>query len=306
MAHVAMNSREHGEPVRDRKRRGFPGIPFTEGTGGAKNRMKSANATTSLGNIGAGTFEVGFVFRRLVPEARGRRRTLPQDYVFFRSARCIAGGDFSRSAYAAAARDRAGLGCDRHAAARGAGSSFLSRLLWVLLLSAAVHLLRRASAVRAAAGRQSGRQRGKGGRSRADGAADSRAVAARAHHLTGRLGLLPRGTDGLVRKTRCRIRIRPGAQRPVALQDRQSAAPQAKQEHRRAGKAARVFTEFRYRTRKSWSRARRVVGKAEYLEKGENPRFVVTSVEAQAWPAQKLYERLYCARGERCEGTGAF
>jgi Transposase DDE domain group 1 len=73
---------------------------------------------------------------------------------------------------------------------------------------------------------------------------------------------------------------------------------QAKQEHQRTGKAARVFTEFFYRTRSSWSRSRRVVAKAEHLEKGENPRFVVTSLSPQAWPAQPLYERLYCARGE--------
>lgn len=73
---------------------------------------------------------------------------------------------------------------------------------------------------------------------------------------------------------------------------------EAKQEHQRTGKAARVFAEFSYRTRKSWSCSRRVVAKAEYLEKGENPRFVVTSLDAQPWPAQKLYEQLYCARGE--------
>lgn len=73
---------------------------------------------------------------------------------------------------------------------------------------------------------------------------------------------------------------------------------QAQQEYQRTGKAARVFAEFSYRTRDSWSCSRRVVGKAEYLEKGENPRFVVTSLDAQRWPAQKLYEQLYCARGE--------
>jgi Transposase DDE domain group 1 len=72
----------------------------------------------------------------------------------------------------------------------------------------------------------------------------------------------------------------------------------AKREQRRTGKAARVFAEFAYRTRSSWSRSRRVVAKAEYLEKGENPRFVVTSLGNERWPAQKLYERLYCARGE--------
>ena len=73
---------------------------------------------------------------------------------------------------------------------------------------------------------------------------------------------------------------------------------QAQQEYQHTGKAARLFTEFFYRTRQSWSRSRRVVAKAEHLEKGENPRFVVTSLGPQTWPAQKLYERLYCARGE--------
>jgi hypothetical protein len=81
---------------------------------------------------------------------------------------------------------------------------------------------------------------------------------------------------------------------------RKIAAPlrEAKQEQQRTGKAARRFTEFFYRTRKSWSRWRRVVAKAEYLEKGENPRFLVTSLDAPMWPAQELYERFYCARGE--------
>ena len=63
-------------------------------------------------------------------------------------------------------------------------------------------------------------------------------------------------------------------------------------------KPARIFKELDYRTRDSWSRARRVVAKAEHLEKGENPRFVVTSLGAKSWPARELYERLYCARGE--------
>jgi hypothetical protein len=77
-----------------------------------------------------------------------------------------------------------------------------------------------------------------------------------------------------------------------------SAMRQAKQEFQRTAKAARVFSEFSYRTRKSWSRARRVIAKAEYLEKGENPRFLVTSLDAPAWSAPQLYQRLYCARGE--------
>jgi hypothetical protein len=76
------------------------------------------------------------------------------------------------------------------------------------------------------------------------------------------------------------------------------AMQQAKQEHRRTGKPARVFCEFAYRTQKSWSRARRVVAKAEQIEGKENPRYLVTSLGKEAWPAQKLYEQLYCARGE--------
>jgi len=72
----------------------------------------------------------------------------------------------------------------------------------------------------------------------------------------------------------------------------------AKAEHERTGEDARVFKDFRYKTRDSWSRERRVVGKAEYITDKENPRFVVTSLPARAWPARALYEDLYCARGE--------
>jgi hypothetical protein len=73
---------------------------------------------------------------------------------------------------------------------------------------------------------------------------------------------------------------------------------QAAAEYAATGQAARVFQEFSYQTRESWSRARRVVAKAEHLEKGANPRFVVTSLSPQAWEARALYEELYCARGE--------
>ena len=68
--------------------------------------------------------------------------------------------------------------------------------------------------------------------------------------------------------------------------------------HQSSGNAARVFAEFSYRTLKSWSCTRRVVAKAEYLDKGENPRFVVTSLKAEQWAAHHLYEKFYCARGE--------
>ena len=72
----------------------------------------------------------------------------------------------------------------------------------------------------------------------------------------------------------------------------------AKQQYRRTGKPTRVFTEFRYRTRKSWSRARRVIAKAEQIAGKENPRYIVTSLTQPEWAAQALYEQLYCARGE--------
>ncbi len=73
---------------------------------------------------------------------------------------------------------------------------------------------------------------------------------------------------------------------------------QAQQQFAQTGQAARVFKDFSYRTRKSWSRERRVVGKAEHLAKGANPRFVVTSLAAQAYGAQALYEQEYCGRGD--------
>lgn len=73
---------------------------------------------------------------------------------------------------------------------------------------------------------------------------------------------------------------------------------EARQLAQLTGKAARVYRDFTYRTRKSWSRRRRVIGKAEHLGEKENPRYLVTSLKAKEWPAKKLYEKLYCARGE--------
>jgi hypothetical protein len=64
------------------------------------------------------------------------------------------------------------------------------------------------------------------------------------------------------------------------------------------GKPARRFKDFSWRTRKSWSRTRRVVGKAEWLSGKANPRFVVTSLAPERAAALRLYEELYCARGD--------
>jgi len=71
-----------------------------------------------------------------------------------------------------------------------------------------------------------------------------------------------------------------------------------------SGQASRLFKDFMYQTLDSWSRPRRVIGKAEHLRQGSNPRFIVTSLGAQpaessyGLDARALYEQLYCARGD--------
>lgn len=69
----------------------------------------------------------------------------------------------------------------------------------------------------------------------------------------------------------------------------------------------REFREFKYRTLDSWSRSRRVIGKAEILAKGENPRFVVTNLPGKGFASDsdrarfkspRIYEEFYCARGD--------
>ena len=100
------------------------------------------------------------------------------------------------------------------------------------------------------------------------------------------------------------------------------------------GKPTRRFKDFKYRTLDSWSRERRVVGKAEWMtplvaeaadttqrrkKKGgkkagkakaldapppillpgrANPRFIVTSLKAEKHEARVLYEKHYWGRGE--------
>ena len=86
------------------------------------------------------------------------------------------------------------------------------------------------------------------------------------------------------------------------------ALAQARARHCLSGASSvREFTEFEYRTHESWSRLRRVIGKAEVMNAGENPRFVVTNLPAKGFKDDKdrsrfsparLYEELYCARGE--------
>lgn len=81
---------------------------------------------------------------------------------------------------------------------------------------------------------------------------------------------------------------------------------QARARHCLSGGTVRVFAEFDYRTLQGWSRPRRVIGKAEVMVEGENPRFVVTNLPLQGFKdepgerftPQRLYEDFYCARGE--------
>jgi len=70
---------------------------------------------------------------------------------------------------------------------------------------------------------------------------------------------------------------------------------------------ARAFLEFPYQTRHTWSKARRVIGKAEVMAAGDNPRFIVTNLPEGAFSgdedrarftAARLYEELYCVRGD--------
>jgi DDE family transposase len=76
---------------------------------------------------------------------------------------------------------------------------------------------------------------------------------------------------------------------------------EAEQMYKQTQAPARRFTEFFYSTHETWSRERRVIAKAEHLEKGSNPRFIVTSLSAEQAAAQELYEKVYCARGESPE-----
>ena len=90
---------------------------------------------------------------------------------------------------------------------------------------------------------------------------------------------------GLARNRRLQEAIAPELAQAQTLSDQQQ-------------QPVRLFTDLSYRTRKSWSRKRRVVAKADVLPRGPNPRFVVTSLSAHNHPAQPLYEQVYCARGE--------
>lgn len=64
------------------------------------------------------------------------------------------------------------------------------------------------------------------------------------------------------------------------------------------GMPVKTYMELQYQTHSSWSCKRRVIGKAEITEHGENPRFIVTSLSGVEYGGQELYEKVYCARGD--------
>ena len=72
------------------------------------------------------------------------------------------------------------------------------------------------------------------------------------------------------------------------IREIEEALEQVHQQFDETGKPARLFCDFSYITRKSWSRQRRVIGKAEHLTKGSNPRFIVTSLSVSDYPARDL------------------
>jgi Transposase DDE domain group 1 len=75
---------------------------------------------------------------------------------------------------------------------------------------------------------------------------------------------------------------------------------EAEQQFEATRQPARIFVEFEHKTLKgAWNKDRRVVAKAEHINGKSNPRFIVTSLDAERWEKQELYEGLYCGRGDR-------
>lgn len=67
------------------------------------------------------------------------------------------------------------------------------------------------------------------------------------------------------------------------------ALQEARRQWEQTQQPARVFTEFQQQTvSRTWGRKRRVVAKAEHIDGKSNPRFIVTSLPAEAWAARSL------------------
>jgi hypothetical protein len=101
----------------------------------------------------------------------------------------------------------------------------------------------------------------------------------------------------VVRGQRRRLRIWAGRNDRLAAKIARELKA-AQREAGKTGRAARRFKDFQWTTRKSWSRKRRVIAKAEWTKGAASPRFIVTSLKRKAIAGQALYEDVYCARGE--------
>jgi len=120
-----------------------------------------------------------------------------------------------------------------------------------------------------------------------------------------RVRILLRADSGFARETlmawceanRVDCLFGPARNEPL-VQEIQTALVAAAVESVARGKAARWFRDFSWRTLDSWSRDRRVIGKAEWTSGEANPRFVVTSLRTAEAGARHLYGAIYCARGE--------
>jgi len=130
-------------------------------------------------------------------------------------------------------------------------------------------------------------------------------IVAQIHARWPRVKILLRADSGFAREalmTWCeqnRVDYLFGLARNTRLEERiAETLGRAEQASLASGRPARLFADFLWTTKKSWSRRRRVVAKAEWTMRGANPRFVVTSLKPDAYDARTLYEDLYCARGE--------
>ena len=211
----------------------------------------------------------------------------------------------SRRPLGAATADHPRSRRHRRSAARASGGAFLPRLLRQLLLSAALCVLRPASAgeqIAPGEHRRQCRQHRGGG---ADRRPDPWALAPEPALAKAGVRILLRAASGFARDALmawCEnnsvdflFGLAKNARLNTEIETELAAAQEQSQ---RTGKPARRFKDFTWRTLKSWSRERRVVAKAEWTEGKANPRFVVTSLACEAHEARHLYEKLYCARGE--------
>jgi len=130
-------------------------------------------------------------------------------------------------------------------------------------------------------------------------------IVAQIRHCWPRTRILLRGDSGFARETLMawceanRVDFLFGLARNERLEAAiKDELMQAGLDSLRSGSPARRFKDFMWSTLDSWSRERRVVGKAEVTRGEANPRFVVTSLKSREVAARYLYERIYCARGE--------